>query len=114
MSKNRAEQRSLSEWDRLVDEWSTSGEKQEAFAISRGINPRTFQGRVWRSRKRRGMTVKGKAAPCHFVEVSAGRPVETGCGGVCRITMSKTEIEFPSSAEAEIVFQILSRLGHAK
>jgi hypothetical protein len=114
MSKKRAAGRSLAEWDRLVDEWSASGEKQESFAISRGINPRTFQGKVWRSRKRRGLTVKGKEAPCHFVEVSAGTPVETGCGSGCRITMSKTEIEFSSSAEAEFVFQILSKLGHGR
>jgi hypothetical protein len=114
MSKQRAAGRSLAEWDRLVDEWSGSKEKQEAFANSRGINPKTFQGHVWRSRKRRGLTAKSKEQPCHFVEVTAGAPIESGVSGGCRIVMSKTEIEFSSSAEADFVFQILSRLGHAR
>jgi hypothetical protein len=116
MSKQRAAGRSPAEWDRLVDEWSSSKEKQEVFAVSYGINPRTFQGRVWKSRKRRGLTVKDKEPQCHFVEVSAGAPIESGSvrNGGCRIVMSKTEIEFSSSAEADLVFQILSRLGLAK
>jgi hypothetical protein len=115
MSKQRAAGRSLAEWDSLVDEWSLSGQLQNEFALVHGINPKTFQGHVWRSRKRRGLTVKRKGSPCSFVEVSSPpSPVESVCTGGCRITMSKTEIEFASSAEADLVFQILSKLGHAK
>jgi hypothetical protein len=114
MSKQHAAGRSLAEWDSLVDEWSSSGQLQNEFASVHGINPKTFQGHVWRSRKRRGLTVKGKGTPCRFVEVSSPAPVETVRTGGCRITMSKTEIEFASSAEADLVFQILSKLGHGK
>ena len=56
MSKARASGRNYSEWDRLVDEWMSSGEKQGEFAEAHGINPKTFQGRVSQSRKRRGLS----------------------------------------------------------
>jgi hypothetical protein len=55
MSKNRATGRSPAEWDCLVDEWVSSGRTQIEFAEAHGINAKTFQGRIWRSRKRRGL-----------------------------------------------------------
>ena len=114
MSKKRAGWQSLAEWDRLVDEWNASGQTQSGFAIAHGINPKTFQGWVWRSRKRRGLALKGKAAPCHFVEVSPPSPVESLVRGECRITMSNTQIEFTSSSDAAWIAEILSRLGHGR
>ncbi len=57
MLKKRAAKRSHGEWDRLVDEWRASGQTQEEFAQARGINPKTFQGRVWQSRRRRGLAL---------------------------------------------------------
>ena len=114
MSKKRGAERSWAEWDRLVDEWSSSGQKQGEFSLAHGINPKTFQGHVWRSRKRRGLTLKGKGIACRFVEVSPQPPVEAKRFDGCRITMSKTEIEFSSSSEADWVLQILSTLGHGK
>jgi hypothetical protein len=114
MSRERAAGRSLAQWDCLVDEWRSSGQTKDEFAKARGINPKTFQGRVWQSRKRRGLTVKSKGVPNRFVEVSPKVPVESARIGGCRITMSKTEIEFTSSAEADLAFQILSKLGHEK
>jgi transposase-like protein len=114
MSKKRAARRSYAEWDRLVDEWSASGESQEKFAEAHGINPRTFQGWVWRSRKRRGLTSKDKTIPCQFVELSSPPEVETPRRGQCRITMSNTQIEFSSSSDAEWIAEILSRLGQLR
>lgn len=114
MSKKRAAQRSWAEWDRLVDEWSESGQKQNEFAKARGINPKTFQGRVWRSRRRRGLAVRGTDTPCHFVEVSPPSPDESPGRGACRITMSNTQIEFSSSSDAAWIAEILSRLGHGR
>jgi hypothetical protein len=52
MSKERAVQRSHTQWDGLVDEWLESGQTQQQFCVAYGINPKTFQGQVWRSRKR--------------------------------------------------------------
>jgi hypothetical protein len=114
MSKQRAARLKYAQWDRFVDEWSTSGQTQIAFAKAHGINPKTFQGRVWRSRKRRGLSSKGKAEPCHFVEVSAPSPVESPRPGECRITMSNTQIEFSSSSDTAWIAEILSRLGHGR
>lgn len=114
MSKKRAAQRSCAEWDRLVDEWRTSGQRQQVFAKAHGINPKTFQGHVWRSRKRRGIKLEDKAVPCHFVEVSPPSPVEPPGRGECRITMSNTQIEFSSSSDAAWIAEILSRLGHGR
>lgn len=115
MSKKRAAQRSYAEWDRLVDEWSESGQRQDEFAKRHGINSRTFQGHVWRSRQRRGLgKVKGKAVPCQFVEVSTELPVESKGRGGCRITMSNTQIEFTSTSDTEWIAGILSRLGHGR
>ena len=113
MSRKRAAGRSPAEWDRLVDEWKSSGQTQAEFAAAQGINPNTFQGRVWRSNRRRGAAIKKAAAPCRFVEVTPP-PISGGERGGCRITMSKTEIEFASSSEAEWVFEVLSKLGHGK
>lgn len=112
MSKKRALGRSPAEWDRLVDEWVSSGRTQGEFAEANGINAKTFQGRIWRSRKRRGLMVRKQEPSCHFVEVSPATPVATHHPGGCCITMSKTEISFSSSAEADWVMQILSKLGH--
>jgi hypothetical protein len=114
MSKQRAARRKNAQWDRLVDEWSASGQTQIEFAKAHGINPKTFQGRVWRSRKRRGLTLKGKAEPCHFVEVSTPSPAESPRQGECRITMSNTQIEFSSSSDAAWIAEILSGLGHGR
>ena len=114
MSRKRAAGRSLAQWDCLVDEWRSSGQTQDEFARVHGINPKTFQGRVWRSRKRRGLTAKSEGPPFRFLEVSPKVPVESPSMGGCRITMSRTEIEFGSSAEGDWVFQILSKLGHGK
>ena len=115
MSKKHAAQRSYAEWDRLVDEWRASGQTQGAFATAHGINAKTFQGRVWRSRKRRGLAqLKGKTVPCHFVEVSPLSPVESQGRGECRITMSNTQIEFSSSSDTAWIAEILSRLGHGR
>ena len=114
MSRERAAGRSLAEWDCIVDEWRSSGQTKNEFAKAHGINPRTFEGRVWRSSKRRGLTVKSKGMPSRFVEVSPKVPIESPRIGGCRITMSKTEIEFSTSAEADLAFQILSKLGHGK
>ena len=112
--KQRAARRRHAQWDHLVDEWSASEQTQTEFARAHGINPKTFQGRVWRSRKRRGLTLKGKAEPCRFVEVSAQSPVQPTQGGQCRITMSNTQIEFSSSSDAVWIAEILSRLGHGR
>ncbi len=114
MSKKRAARRSFAEWDRLVDEWSVSGQTRSHFAEARGINLKTFQGRVWQSRKRRGIALKGEAVPCQFVEVSPPSPVESSGRGECRITMSNTQIEFSSSSDAVWIGEILSKLGHGK
>jgi len=114
MSQKRAGQRSYAEWDRLVDEWSTSGERQDKFAEAHGINPKTFQGHVWRSRKRRGLSSKGNTVPCQFLEVSSPPEVESPGRGQCRITISNTQIEFSSSSDAEWIAEILSRLGHLR
>jgi len=114
MLKKRAAQRSYAEWDRLVDEWSMSGQTRNQFAQAHGINPKTFQGRVWRSHKSRGISLNGRAAPCHFVEVSPPSPVESPGRGECRITMSNTQIEFSSSSDATWIGEILSKLGHGK
>jgi len=114
MSKQRAARRKHAQWDHLVDEWSASGQTQTEFAKARGINPKTFQGRVWRSRKRRGLTVKSKTEPCRFVEVTAPSPTQPTQGGQCRITMSNTQIEFSSSSDAAWIAEILSRLGHGR
>jgi len=115
MSMKRATERSLAEWEGLVDEWRSSGQTQAGFARSHGINPRTFQGRVWKSQKMQGLAVRSNVVPNRFVEVESPHvPAEpTGTSG-CRITMSKTEIEFASSAQADWAFQILSKLGHGK
>ncbi len=114
MSKKRAAPRNYAEWDLLVDEWSVSGQLQSEFAKARGINTKTFQGRVWKSRKRRGLTLKDQSVPCQFVEVTAPLPVENTDRGECRITMNNTQIEFSSSADAAWIGEILSRLGHGK
>ena len=113
MSENRAMPRSYAEWDQLVDEWLSSGEKQAKFAEAHGINTRTFQGRVYQSRKRRGLTKKRRALPCKFVEVTAATAEETGNrdSGACRITMSNTTVEFTSSSDSGFVAEVLSRLG---
>ena len=112
MSKKQTARRSLAEWDRLVDEWKSSGQTQAEYAAAHGINAKTFQGRVWRSNRRRDLALKKADTSCRFVEVAAPPPITTLERGGCRITMSKTEIEFASSSEAEWVFQILSKLGH--
>ena len=114
MSGKRAAGRSFAEWDSLVDEWKSSGQTQYEFAKAHGINPKTFQGRVWRSRKRRGLTVKSEVAPFRVFEMSPKVSVDSPGIGGCRVTMSKTEIEFSSSAHADWVFQILSKLGHGR
>ncbi len=114
MSKQRAARREYAQWDRLVDEWNESGQNQTEFAKAHGINPRTFQGRVWRSRKRRGLALKGKAEPCRFVEVSEPSSEDTPRQGQCRITMSNTQIEFTSSSDAAWIAEIVSRLGHGR
>ena len=114
MSKKRAARRSFAEWDRLVDEWSESGQTRSQFAEACGISPKTFQGRVWQSRRRRGVKLKGQAVPCHFVEVSPPSPIESPDRGECRITMSNTQLEFSSSADAAWIAEILARLGHGR
>ena len=115
MSKERAPARSYAEWDRLVDEWALSGETQEKFAQSHGINPRTFQGRVWKSRKRRGLSRKSKepVVPSGFVEVMGQPSASTSSQtvGECRISMHSTKIEFTSMSDANWVSEILSKLG---
>jgi hypothetical protein len=70
MSKDRAVRRSYTQWDGLVDEWLESGQTQQRFCLSHEINPKTFQGQVWRSRKRRGISTKSKRVPYRFVEVT--------------------------------------------
>jgi hypothetical protein len=115
MTQERAAARSYAEWDRLVDEWLASGEKQEEFSKSHGINPKTFQGRVCQSRKRRGLSSKSKEVPYHVVEVSPSSPVESPVvGGECRITMRETQIEFSSTSETSWIGEVLSRLGHER
>ena len=114
MVKKRAAQRSDAEWDRLVDEWGSSGQKQSDFAAERGINPSTFQRHVWESRKRRSLTVRGRGKPCGFVEVTPASAPDSSVRGECRITMSNTQIEFSSSSDAAWIAEILSRLGHRK
>ncbi len=114
MSKKRVAKRSYAEWDLLVDEWGVSGLTQSEFAKAHGINPRTFQGRVWKSRKRRGIMSKGQGVPSHFVEVSPPSPVESTCCGECRITMNNTQVEFSSSSDAAWIGEILQRLGHGR
>jgi len=114
MSKKRAARRSYAEWDRLVEQWRVSGQTQSQFAQAYGINPRTFQGKVWRSRKRRGVSLKGPTIPSHFVEVSPPSPVESSGRGECRITMSNTQLEFSSSSDAAWIAEILSSLGHGR
>ena len=114
MSKKRAARRSYAEWDRLVEQWSVSGQTQSQFAQAHGVNPRTFQGKVWRSRRRRGVSLKSTADPSHFVEVSSPSPVESSDRGECRITMSNTQIEFSSSSDTAWIAEILSRIGHGR
>jgi transposase-like protein len=114
MSQKRASQRSYAEWDRLVDEWGESGQTQKEFAEAHGINAKTFQGRVWRSQRRRGFVTKGKAEPCGFVEVAAPSPVASKGRGECRITVSNLQVEFSSSSEAAWITEILSKLGYGK
>lgn len=114
MSKKRAAKRSYVEWDRLAEEWQASGQTQSAFAKAHGINPKTFQGRVWRSRKRRELALEGNAPTCQFVEVTPPSPEASPVRGACRITMSNTQVEFSSSSDAAWIAEILSRLGHGK
>jgi len=114
MSKKRAARRSYAEWDRLVEQWSVSGQTQSQFAQAHGVNPRTFQGKVWRSRKRRGVSLKGPDVPSDFVEVSPPSLVESSDHGECRITMSNTQIEFSSSSDTAWIAEVLSRLGHGR
>ena len=116
MEGKRAAQRSQTEWDRLVDSWSTSGQTQAEFARIHGINPRTFQGRVWKSRKRRGIELKGRAISGKFVEVSPPVPVamESKIQGGCRITLINTSVEFSSASDAERILEILSRLKESQ
>lgn len=113
MSKARAARRSHADWDRLVDKWAASGQTQKEFAQARGVNPKTFQGQVWRSRRRRGLALRDDA-PCQFVEVSPPSSFESSGRGECRITMSNTQIEFSSSSDAAWIAEILSRMGHSK
>jgi hypothetical protein len=117
MSKEHASTRSNAEWDRLVDEWLTSGEKQKEFVKARGINLKTFQGRVCRSRKRRGLSRKGKRpeAPLRFVEVTPPSPPSESTMefGACRITMHSTKIEFTSMPDAGWIAEILSKMGES-
>lgn len=63
MSMKRAAERSLAEWECLVEEWRSSGQTQAGFAKAHGINPRTFQGRVWKSRKRQSLAMRSKVDP---------------------------------------------------
>ena len=115
MSQKRASERRYAEWDRLVDEWSESGQTQKEFAEAHGIKAKTFQGRVWRSRKRRGHGTKNKSVPCQYVEVTAPSEVETVGGGACRITMSNMQVEFSgSSSETAWITEILSKMGYGK
>lgn len=110
MSKERAVQRSHAQWDGLVDEWLESGQTQQQFCVTRDINPKTFQGQVWRSRQRRGILRKGKQRPCRFVEVTPSERKESKPVGECRITISTTCFEFSSSSDAGLITQIMSRL----
>ena len=129
MSKSRAPGRKHSEWDRLVDEWLSSGEKQGKFAEAHGINPKTFQGRVSQSRKRRGLgwgrkesrkhrglaTVqrsKESKAQCQFVEVSPIPTASRSESGACRITIQNTTIEFMSGSDTGWMAEVLKHLGH--
>jgi hypothetical protein len=91
-----------------------SGQTQIEFAKTHGINPKTFQGRVWRSQKRRELALEGNVSPCRFVEVSAPSPGESLPRGACRITMNHTQIEFSSTSDAAWIGEILSKLGHGR
>ena len=115
MSEKRAAQRSYAGWDRLVDEWLRSGEKQGKFAAAHGINPKTFQGRVCQSRKRRGLTKKRRSPLCSYVEVTQAAEPDANddrAQGSCRITMSRTTVEFSAVTNAEWIAEVLSSLGN--
>lgn len=114
MSRQRAAQRSNAEWDRLVDEWIASGKKQQQYSVEKGINPKTFQGQVCRSRKRRGISIKGAQRPYRFVEISPSTNVESKQRGQCRISISTTQIDFTSSSDAKWISEVVSRLGIGK
>ena len=56
MTENRSARRSDADWDKLVDEWMESGQRQASFAVARGIRATTFQKAAWKSRGRRGLS----------------------------------------------------------
>jgi len=114
MSEKRAAQRSYAEWDRLVDEWSASGEKQGKFAEAHGIKPKTFQGRVCQSRKRRGLTKKRSSPLCSYVEVTPATEPDANddmSQGSCRITMNRTTVAFSAVTNADWIAEVLTSLG---
>lgn len=115
MLEKRSAQRSYAEWDRLVDEWLASGEKQGKFAEAHGINPKTFQGRVCQSRKRRGLTKKRRSPLCSYVEVTTATEPDANderSQGSCRITMDRTTVEFSGVTNAGWIAEVLSSLGN--
>jgi len=114
MSRQRAAQRSSAQWDRLVDEWTESGKTQQQYCLEKGINPTTFQGRVCRSRKRRGISNRETRRPNKFVEISPSTRMESNQSGRCRISISTTELEFTSCSDAKWISEVVSRLGIGK
>ena len=113
MSEKQSAQRSYAEWDQLVDEWLASGEKQGKFAEAHGINPKTFQGRVYQSRKRRGL--KRRSPLCSYVEVTTATEPDANdkrSQDSCRITMDHTTVEFSGVTNAGWIAEVLSSLGN--
>jgi hypothetical protein len=113
LKSERSEKRSDGEWERLLAEWRKSGQTQSGFARAHGVNPRTFQGRVYRSRKQRGMGPK-ELIPSKYVEVTPAMPDAAISQEKNRITMSNLSIEFSSVSDTKWVLEILSSLGHGR
>ena len=110
MSEKRSRRRSDAEWDRLVDEWLSSGKPQPEFAKRLGIKPTTFQKGAWKSRKRRGLVQRPQKAPCHFVEVVSPPQVEVAELSNIRIKSTTTEIEIPTGLELSLIAKIITEL----
>ena len=108
MSKQRAAKRSKEDWEKIMSEWEASGLTQHEFTKRLGINPGTFQGRLWRIRRQREDANIAKDGAPRFVEIKQQQHTPTSKPKGLKISMTRTEIEFSSTPDATWLAEFVS------
>lgn len=103
--------RTSAQWEELIRQWEASGQTQREFARSRGINVKTFEGQMCRTRKRQQENGSGKR-DATFVEVATSTETPSKIGMQIRVT--RTDIDFAAQPGAQWLAELIARVSSVR